>query len=290
MKRVVTIQDISCVGKCSLTVALPIISAMGVETCVLPTAVLSTHTAFKGFTFRDLTSDIEKISDHWQKEKVHFDAIYTGYLGSFEQLNLMHKFISDFGGKDTLTIVDPCMADNGALYKGFNQDFAYEMLNLCGKADVIVPNMTEACYMLGIPYVQPGSYDEAFIVNMMKKLSEAGAKRIVLKGIEFTEDQQTVKGVSGKMGIGIYDSTNDTVFWYFHKKMAESFHGTGDIFASVLTGALMRGLSLQKASSLAADFVVESIKATVAEYNFAWYGVNFEKVFPYLLRRLGGQS
>ena len=119
MKRIITVQDISCVGKCSLTVALPIISAMGVEASVLPTAVLSTHTAFKGFTFRDLTSDIQPICDHWKQEKIHFDAIYTGYLGSFEQLDLMHKLIADFGGGDTLTIEDPCMADNGKLYTGF---------------------------------------------------------------------------------------------------------------------------------------------------------------------------
>ena len=141
MKRIITVQDISCVGKCSLTVALPVISAMGVEACVLPTAVLSTHTAFKGFTFRDLTSDIQPICDHWKAEKIHFDAIYTGYLGSFEQLDLMHKLIADFGGADTLTIVDPCMADNGKLYTGFTQEFAFAMAKLCAKANVIVPNL-----------------------------------------------------------------------------------------------------------------------------------------------------
>ena len=149
MKCIITIQDISCVGKCSLTVALPIISAMGVEASVLPTAVLSTHTAFKGFTFRDLTSDIQPICDHWKQEKIHFDAIYTGYLGSFEQLDLMHKLIADFGGGDTLTIVDPCMADNGKLYTGFDEDFPQEMKKLINGADVIMPNLTEAAFLLG---------------------------------------------------------------------------------------------------------------------------------------------
>ena len=286
MKRIITVQDISCVGKCSLTVALPIISAMGVEACVLPTAVLSTHTAFKGFTFRDLTSDIQPICDHWKNEKIHFDAIYTGYLGSFEQLDLMHKLIADFGGGDTLAIVDPCMADNGKLYPGFTQEFAFAMAKLCGKADVIVPNLTEASFMLGIPYVESG-YDEEYIKDILKKLAALGAKKIVLKGVEFDKDQEDLKGIDGKIGIASYDAETGTFDWYFHKKMPQSFHGTGDIFASVLTGALMRGLSLQKSYSLAGDFVVESIKETLSHEDYNWYGVDFEAAFPYLIKRLG---
>ena len=267
------------------SVTLPIISAMGVEACVLPTAVLSTHTAFKGFTFRDLTADIQPIFDHWKNEKIHFDAIYTGYLGSFEQLDLMHKLIADFGGKDTLTIVDPCMADNGKLYPGFTQEFAFAMAKLCGKADVIVPNLTEASFMLGIPYVESG-YDEAYVKDILKQLAALGAKKVVLKGIEFAQDQAELKGVAGKIGIASYDSETDTFDWYFHKKMPQSFHGTGDIFASVLTGALMRGLSLQKSYSLAGDFVVESIKETLSHEDYNWYGVDFEAAFPYLIKRL----
>ena len=285
MKRIITIQDISCVGKCSLTVALPIISAMGVEASVLPTAVLSTHTAFKGFTFRDLTSDIQPICDHWKQEKIHFDAIYTGYLGSFEQLDLMHKLIADFGGGDTLTIVDPCMADNGKLYPGFTQEFAFAMAKLCGKANVVVPNLTEASFMLGIPYVEAG-YDEDYIKDILKKIAALGAGKVVLKGIQFTEDQQDLKGVAGKIGIAAYDAKEDKFSWYFHKKMPVSFHGTGDIFASVLTGALMRGLSLEKSYSLAADFVVESIRQTLSHKDYNWYGVDFEAAFPYLIKRL----
>lgn len=276
MKRIITIQDISCVGKCSLTVALPIISAMGVEASVLPTAVLSTHTAFKGFTFRDLTSDIQPICDHWKQEKIHFDAIYTGYLGSFEQLDLMHKLIADFGGGDTLTIVDPCMADNGKLYPGFTQEFAFAMAKLCSKANVIVPNLTEASFMLGIPYKASG-YDEEYIKDILKKLAALGAQKIVLKGVQFEED---------KIGVVSYDSASNSFDWYFHKKMPVSFHGTGDIFASVLTGALMRGLTLQESYTLAADFVVESIKETLSHENYNWYGVDFEAAFPYLLKRL----
>lgn len=280
MKRIITIQDISCVGKCSLTVALPVISSMGVEACVLPTAVLSNHTAFSGFTFRDLTQDIEPICQQWKKEKLHFDAIYTGYLGSFEQIDLMFKLISDFGGKDTLTIVDPCMADNGKLYSGFTTDFAVKMAELCGKADVIVPNLTEASYLLGIPYKESG-YDKDYVEKLLKDLSATGAKKVVLKGVDFN---------NGKLGIATYDSITDDINWYFHEKMPERFHGTGDIFASVLTGAIMRNFSLDKACRLAADFVVESIKKTLEHPDYNWYGVDFESAIPFLLKRVAEES
>lgn len=276
MKRIITIQDISCLGKCSLTVALPVISAMGVECCVIPTAVLSTHTAFKGFTFRDLTSDIQTISNHWQQEHIHFDAIYTGYLGSIEQINIMNQFFSDFGGKDVITVVDPCMADNGKLYAGFTEAFAKEMAGLCSKANVIVPNMTEACYLLGIEYKASG-YDMEYIKDILKKLSELGATKIVLKGVDFG---------NGKIGIAAYDSITDNYTWYFHKKLSENFHGTGDIFASVLTGALMRDFSFEDSYKLAADFVVSSIENTLSEKDWHWYGVNFEKALPELITKI----
>ena len=272
MKRIITVQDISCVGKCSLTVALPVISAMGVEACVLPTAVLSTHTAFKGFTFRDLTSDINAITAHWKQEKLHFDAIYTGYLGSLEQIDLMHKLIDDFGSGDTRVIVDPCMADNGALYSGFTQEFAKAMAGLCSKADVIVPNLTEASFLLGLPYVAKG-YDKNYIEDLVKKLSALGARRVVLKGVSFDDK---------KLGIVCYDSESEKITWYFHEKMQQSFHGTGDIFASVLTGALVRGLKLEEACRLAADFVVESIRATLSHKDYNWYGVDFESALHML--------
>jgi len=276
MKRIITVQDISCIGKCSLTVALPVISAMGVEACVLPTAVLSTHTAFKGFTFRDLTKDISKITAHWKEEKLHFDAIYTGYLGSFEQINIIEKFIEEFASNDTLIIVDPCMGDNGVLYSGFTKDFADSMANLCAHADVIAPNLTEAAFMLGIPYADRG-YSKEQVEDILKKLAGLGAKKIVLKGISFDEK---------KLGIAAYDSENEKISWYFHEKMPQNFHGTGDIFASVLTGSLVRGNSLEKSYRLAADFVVESIHATLSHADYNWYGVDFEKAIPFLISQL----
>lgn len=275
MKRVITVQDISCVGKCSLTVALPVISAMGVEACVLPTAVLSTHTAFKGFTFRDLTADISAITSHWKQEKIGFDAIYTGYLGSFEQIDLMHSLISDFGGGSTRVIVDPCMGDNGALYSGFTPDFAKAMAGLCAKAEVIVPNLTEASFMLDVPYVAAG-YTKEYIEDLVQKLAGLGSRRVVLKGVSFDDK---------KIGIVSYDSQNQKISWYFHERMPQSFHGTGDIFASVLTGALVRGFELQDACRLAADFVVEAIRATLSHKDYNWYGVDFESAIPYLVEK-----
>lgn len=278
MKRIITVQDISCVGKCSLTVALPVISAMGVEASVLPTAVLSTHTAFKGFTFRDLTDDIEPICAHWKEQKIAFDAIYTGYLGSFRQLELMSKMFDSFGGSGTLIFVDPCMADNGKLYPGFTQEFAFAMAKLAGKADVIVPNLTEASFMLGIPYRESG-YDEAYIKDILVKLAALGAKTAVVKGVELPSHP-------GKIGIMSYEKATGTYKSYFHEKLPTSFHGTGDIFASVCVGALMRGWTLEKAYALAADYVVESIKDTVSHKDYNWYGVDFETAVPYLVKRL----
>ncbi|MBS7260606.1 MAG: pyridoxamine kinase [Treponema sp.] len=285
MNRIVTIQDISCMGKCSLTVALPLISAMGVECSVIPTAVLSTHTAFEGFTFRDLTDDIQKTADHWKQNQIHFDAILTGYLGSISQIDIVSRFIDDFGDKGALTIIDPCMADNGKLYTGFTPDFVKAMTELCGKANIITPNLTEAHFMLNLPY-NDKDYNEKYIKDIAIKLSDLGAQKVILKGIEFSEEQKSVKGTKEKIGILCYDSLSEKFSWYFHKKMPQNFHGTGDIFASVLTGGIMRGLPLENAASLAADFVAASIKATLSHPDYNWYGVDFESCIPYLLKRL----
>ena len=277
MKRVVSIQDISCVGKCSLTVALPIISAMGIETSILPTAVLSTHTMFSGFTFRDLTSDIAPIVEHWKKEKFEFDAIYTGYLGSFEQLDLVDKFFTDFKRKNNLIFVDPVMADNGRLYPGFTPEFARAMAKLCRQADVVVPNLTEAAFMLGEECCLQ-DYSEEYIKNLLKKLTALGAKCAVLTGVSFEK---------GKVGLMGYDSVKDEFFSYYHDRLNVSFHGTGDVFASTAVGALVRGKSLLEALQIAADNTVESLKLTLADPEHENYGVRFERAIPKLLKTLG---
>nr|MCR5769352.1 pyridoxamine kinase [Lachnospiraceae bacterium] len=276
MKRILSIQDISCLGKCSLTVALPIISAMGVEAAVMPTAVLSTHTLFKGFTFRDLTSDMRPISDHWKKENIGFDAIYTGYLGSFDQLDICEDIFKDFKTGSNTIFVDPVMGDNGKLYTGFTPEFAKAMGSLCGLADVIVPNMTEAAYMLDIPYRD--KYDRPYVRDVLKKLAELGAKNAVITGTELEE---------GKTGFIGFSRSDNSFFEYFHEKLPVSFHGTGDIYASCTVGALMRGFDLKEALSIAADYTCDCIRLTMRDKKASWYGVNFEEALPSLIRRLG---
>lgn len=276
MKRIVTVQDISCVGKCSLTVALPIISAMGTEAAVLPTAVLSTHTMFKGFTFCDLTDEIEPIIAHWKKENMDFDAVYTGYLGSARQIALTKDLISKFKGENTLVLVDPAMADGGLMYTGFEKSFALEMATLCSVADIIVPNLTEASFMLGEEYVAEG-YDEEYIKDMLKKLTALGCKTAVITGVSFEKD---------KLGVMSYDSESGEYFSYFRERIPESFHGTGDVFASTFLGALMRERSIGDSLKIATDFTVECIKATLGNPQERKYGVNFEEEIPYLVSRM----
>ena len=274
MKRILTIQDISCVGKCSLTVALPIISAAGVEAGILPTAVLSTHTAFPKFTFKDLTDEIQPIVDTFSELKLDFDAVYTGYLGSFEQLKLVGNFI-DNSKPDMAVFIDPVMADNGVLYKGFTQEFADNMAKLCAKADLILPNLTEASFMLRVPYRE--SYDEEYIRALLKRLTGLGAKRAALTGIGFMPDE---------IGFYMYDSTTDTYSHYYNEKLPVAYHGTGDVFASAVVGANMRGKSIEESLKIAVDFTLEAMRKTMADPNSRFYGVNFEEALPYYIELL----
>ena len=274
MKRILTIQDISCVGKCSLTVALPIISAAGVEAGILPTAVLSTHTAFPKFTFKDLTDEIQPIIDTFSELKLDFDAVYTGYLGSFEQLKLVGDFI-DNSKSDMSVIIDPVMADNGVLYKGFTQEFADNMAKLCAKADLIMPNLTEASFMLREEYRE--SYDEEYIRALLKRLTGLGAKRAALTGIGFRPDE---------IGFYMYDSTTDTYSHYYNEKLPVAYHGTGDVFASAVVGANMRGKSIEESLKIAVDFTLEAMRKTMADPNSRFYGVNFEEALPYYIELL----
>lgn len=276
MKRIVTIQDISCVGKCSLTVALPIISAMGVETSIIPTAVLSTHTMFSNFTFKDLADQIQPIGNHWKQENITFDAVYTGYLGSFEQIDLMKEFFEDFKTESNILFVDPAMADNGKLYPAFDEAFAKHMSTLCAKADIIVPNITEAAFMTGMEY--RSEYDEAYIKEMLHKLCDLGSKISVLTGVSFKE------GTTGVMG---YDKENDEFYYYSHEKLPQSYHGTGDIFSSTCVGAMMNGMNWKDAVCVAADYTKECIRLTLEDPAKPWYGVNFEQAIPYLIKRIG---
>ncbi|MBR5514644.1 MAG: pyridoxamine kinase [Clostridia bacterium] len=271
--KVLTIQDISCVGQCSLTVALPVISACGIETCVLPSAVLSTHTAgFSGYTFRDLTDDMPAIKDHWIKEGIKFDAVYTGYLGSTKQIEYVADIFDTVGNDRCLNIVDPAMADNGKLYPGFNAEFVEAMKGLCAKADYLIPNITEAAMLCDMEYKT--EYDAAYIDEILVKLTALGAKNIILTGISYNK---------GKTGVVVYKKGDYQ--YYEHDFLPNSCHGTGDIYASAFTGALLRGKSAYDSAKIAADYVLECIKATAEEENH-WYGAKFEPVLYKLIEAL----
>ena len=275
MKRIVTIQDISCVGKCSLTVALPIISAMGIETAVIPTAVLSTHTAFKNFTYRDLTGDLPKIAKHWKQEKFNFDGIYTGYLGSIEQIDILKEFFKQFKTPDNFIFIDPVMADNGKLYAGFDANFVKEMKKLCKMADIIVPNLTEASYMLEKEYKE--IYSEQEIKDILIELSNLGPKYAVLTGVSFKKNE---------LGVMSYNKETNEFFTYFKEKIPAKYHGTGDIFASTLVGAITNNNTLEEGLKIAVDYVWETINDTYKTNKKDAYGVNFETKIPYLINRI----
>ena len=260
MKRIVTIQDISCVGKCSLTVALPIISATGVEAAIIPTAVLSTHTMFKNFTCKDLDDQILPIAEHWKNEGITFDAFYTGYLASAQQIAKVIKLIDDLKTEGNLVIIDPAMADNGKLYPAFDEDFPKEMAKLCAKADIVLPNITEACYLTGTPYRE--EYDE----------------EVVLTGARF----------DGHYGVLLYDSETKTYYNYNQEHIDAAYHGTGDIFSSAFTGSLVRGKSIEDSIRIAAEYTARCIRITKDTPGSSWYGVDFERAIPYLIELLEG--
>ena len=272
-QKILTIQDISCVGQCSLTVALPILSACGLETCVLPSAVLSTHTSgFTGYTFRDLTEDMPAIKDHWVKEGIRFAAIYTGYLGSTRQIDYVSDIFAATAAEGCIKVVDPAMADNGNLYPGFDAAFVEAMKALCTKADYIVPNITESCFLTGMEYKT--EYDEAYIDAMLGKLTALGCKNIILTGVSYRP---------GFTGILVLE--NGVKHYYEHEMLPVSCHGTGDIYASAFVGALVRGKDALTAAKISADYTMACIRATVEEENH-WYGAKFEPVLGKLIRLL----
>lgn len=277
MKRVASIQDISCLGRCSLTVALPVLAVMGVECAVIPTAVLSTHTIFPDFTCRDLTDELLPIARHWRSQGVHLDAISSGYLASPAQTEAVCRVFDLLRAEDTLIAVDPAMADHGRLYKPFAPDFPEYMKKVCARADVLLPNLTEACLLTGTAYREDP--DEAFIRELLKKLSDL-APRVVLTGVSFDETH---------LGAMTYDRESGQYYTYFNERVPASFHGTGDIFTATVVGGMMQGRSLEQAVRLAVDFTLECIRCTRADPTAAWYGVEFEKALPWLAgQNMGG--
>lgn len=280
-KRVAAIHDISGIGKCSLTVALPILSAAGIETAVMPTAVLSTHTGgIDGFTYRDLTSDLRPIAAHWKSLGIGFDAIYSGFLGSREQIDMVCDFIDEFRRNDTVVLVDPAMADNGAMYSVFDRSFASEMAMLCAKADIVIPNMTEAAFLLGEGYRKP-PYEPAYIDGVLRKLSALGPAHVVLTGVMFEPTE---------LGAAVYDRAVDTVCYAFSPTIAGIYHGTGDVFASAVLAAFLSGRTLQDSVQLAVDFTCASIRRTRQAGTDVRFGVNFEAGIYDFIKAVRGED
>lgn len=272
-KRILTIQDISCVGQCSLTVALPILSACGLETAILPSAVLSTHSVgFRDFTFRDLTEDIPAIRHHWQQEGIRFQAVYTGYLGSARQIEMVQDICRNLlvpGGKK---IVDPAMADRGELYPVFDMDFVQEMKKLVGEGDIVLPNITEASLLTDTEYRE--EYDEEYICGLVDGIHRLGAGTVVLTGVSY--DAQST---------GVLVSEQGKQTYYRHELLDRGCHGTGDVYASSFVGAYMHGKTVPEAARIAADYTLACIKNTLDDPDH-WYGVKFEPLLGELIDAL----
>jgi len=268
-KRLATIQDLSCIGRCSLGVAMSIVPAMGIETVVLPTAILSAHTAFDGFTFLDFTPEAEKIMQHWQELKLQFDTIYIGYLGSVQLIELTQRFLKCFHTPQTKVVLDPAFGDHGRLYTGFDMEYVQAMRALCSEADVILPNMTEACMLLDVPYAE----DEATVQKLRDRsptLISGRLENVVITSCVFPE---------GKMGL---ICAGHDCFDYAHERLSLSCHGSGDVFASVLAGLLTLGQPLERAAQLAADFTCGCIRNSMQCPDHRWYGVDYEAMIPEL--------
>ena len=266
MKRLLTIQDVSCVGQCSTTVALPLVSACGVECAVLPPAILSNHTGgFKTWSFADLTDEISKVEAKWIELGIKFDAFYTGYVCE-SHIDPILSVMKTCAKPGALRFVDPVMGDNGKLYAGFTADFPAKMARLVKGADYVLPNLTEAAFLVGDePKMK---LDRAGVEALVAKLHALGAKNVVLTGVSFADDE---------LGSAVSDGTK--IEYDFNPRLTRTSHGTGDVFASVFAGAVLRGKSALEAAALAADIVCDAIRATDDGH---WYGVSFEKTIPAL--------
>lgn len=270
-KRILTIQDISCVGQCSMTVAMPILSACGHETCILPTALLSTHTGGFGKPavahFDDVLSDIWH---HWKSCGITFDAILVGYLGSVGAIERAGEIMENLLSPGGIAIVDPAMGDNGKLYAGFHEQYVRNMKKLCEKADIILPNITEAALLSGNPYQE--KMDKCYVNKLLDDLEKPC---VILTGVGFSENQT-----------GAMLKTADGQRYIPQKKVGRNYHGTGDIFAACFTGSFMQGKSMEESVEIAGEFVRKSIENTI-KCSEHWYGVKFETVLPELMERLG---
>ena len=271
-KKIVTIQDISCYGQCSITVALPILSAFGFETAIVPSAILSTHTSgFKNFTVHDLSCEIPKIINHWQNENIKFDLLYAGYLGETKHMDLVKQMKETLLRENGIFVLDPVMGDNGKLYPAFNNEYVKEMANLLRYSDIIVPNLTEACFITNTEYKT--NYDKNYILDICNKLQNLGAKNIILTGISYENN---------KTGVVVFNENN---YWHYeHEKIPTSFHGTGDIYTSTFIANFLKTNDMKLAAKKACEFVVECILNTIDDPDHK-YGVKFEPVLSKFINK-----
>lgn len=268
--KIVTVQDLSCFGKCALTLALPVLSAMGYETSVLPTALLSTHTGGLGKPYvQNLTAAAEGIMDHWQEVGVRFDAVLTGYLGSETAIRSARRLMRECCAEDAMTFCDPAMADGGKRYAGLDERYAQAMTDLCLEADVMLPNLTEASMMTGIPVPAQEARMQETAVRMLEKLRQMGARRVVLKG---------------HPGVGQSLLHADGRISFVPAQALEGhYHGTGDLFAAAFCGAYLRTKSMDGSARMAGVFVKESIAATQRAGQDERMGVRFEEALGMLI-------
>lgn len=279
-KRALAIHDISCIGRCSITVALPILSAAGIDTGILPTAILSTHTGeFTGYTYRDLTEDLSPVVDHWKSLDISFDALYSGFLGSAQQIDDIASIFHTFKTEQNLLMVDPVMGDNGNLYSVYTSEMAEGMRRLCAMADLIVPNCTEAAFLLDRPYRIP--QNEAEAKELLLALCKLGAPKTVLTGVSLSP---------GRLGAVCYDREQDAFFYADDTYIEGTFHGTGDVFSSGLLAALLNDFSLPEALQIAVTYTHRTIEYTIEEGRPARFGPCFERATPDLLRLLKKES
>ena len=273
-KRALAIHDISCVGRCSLTVALPILSAAGINTSVIPTALLSTHTGeFTGYTHLDLSDQLLPIARHLATLQLHFDAFYSGYLASAEQVNIVLQITEMLCDKTTHIFVDPAFADHGKLYSHMGDEMPAQMRKLCTRAHTIVPNFTEASFLLGLPYRASG-YDAAYVQSLAAGLSELGPESVVITDVHIEE---------GQTGIAVYQKKDRTFHLFYKPKFEGIFFGTGDAFASFLIACMLSGLALGSAAQTALDCTHDAIRLTLQEGEPLRYGVQFERVLARLI-------
>lgn len=272
-KRAALINDISCLGRCSMTAAIPIISACGIESVPLPTGIFSAHTEFEGFVKTDLTDKISEITDHWKTLGIRFDCIYSGYLASRKQAESVKRFLLDFKKSDTLYVADPVMGDNGVFYKGIDDSFVSEMRFLCSLADIIVPNVTEACMLTGTELRE--QYNMDFIKELLISLRNLGSARIVITGVELGD---------GQIGCAVYDSLTGKANMFFTPKTEGRFPGTGDVFAAALTAAVMNGKAFADAVQIAMGFTCRCVEATLEAETDRKYGLCFEPQIKNLIK------